>query len=444
MSERKRVIIMGAGGRDFHNFNIFFKNNPDYEVVAFTQTQIPEIEGRIYPKELAGKLYPSGIPLYKESDLIKLIKEKDVSLVVFAYSDVDYQYVMERAEKVLAAGASFILLGPKATMLKSKKPVIAICAVRTGAGKSPLTRKICELLKERNINFGVVRHPMAYGDFQRQAVQKFQNLADLDFYQATIEEREEYEPHIKMGNTVFAGVDYEGILRKAEEEFSLIVWDGGNNDFPFFKPDLLFVVCDPLRAGSEVNSHPGFALFQMADVLCISKVSTATKEQLKILKENIKKYNNKAEIIMADLVPQLKDKTIKVKRGKKALVVEDGPTTTHGGMPFGAGYLYAKKLGLKIEKPHKYAVGIYKKIFQEYPHLENVLPAIGYRENQIEDLKKTLQKAKVDYIISATPIDLNRLFKLDKPIIHIEYYFKERTKKLTKIIDNFLKEKALL
>lgn len=439
MKERKRVIIMGAGGRDFHNFNIYFKNNPDFEVVAFTQTQIPEIEDRIYPKELAGELYPNGIPLYSESELINLIKEKNVSLVVFSYSDVDYAYVMKRAEMVINAGASFMLLGPKDTWLESKKPVIAICAVRTGAGKSPLTRKICEILKRKNINFCVVRHPMAYGDFQRQAVQRFQKMEDLDFYKATIEEREEYEPHIKMGNTVFAGVDYERILRKAEEEFSLIIWDGGNNDFPFFKPNLLFVVCDPLRAGDEVNYHPGFALFQMADVLCISKVSSAKKEQLKVLKENIKKYNKDAEIIVADLLPKIKNQDIKIKREKKVVVVEDGPTTTHGGMPYGVGYLYAKKMGLRIVEPKKYAYGIYQKIYKEYPHLKYVIPAIGYREKQITDLKKTLERAKVDYVVSATPIDLNRLIKIDKPIIHIEYYFQEKTKKLEKILDSFLK-----
>ncbi|MEO0087563.1 MAG: GTPase [candidate division WOR-3 bacterium] len=443
MKERKIVIIMGAGGRDFHNFNIYFKNNPDYEVVAFTQTQIPEIEGRIYPKELAGDLYPEGIPLYSEKELVNLIKEKNVSLVVFSYSDVDYDYVMKRAEMAMSAGASFMLLGPKDTMLESKKPVIAICAVRTGAGKSPLTRKICEILKKKNINFCVVRHPMAYGDFKRQAIQKFEKMEDLDYYQATIEEREEYEPHIKMGNTVFAGVDYKEILRKAEEEFSLIVWDGGNNDFPFFKPNLLFVVCDPLRAGDEISYHPGFALFQMADVLCISKVSSAKKEQIKILKDNIEKYNKDAEIILADLVPKLKEENIKIKRGKKAIVVEDGPTTTHGNMPYGAGYLYAKKLGLKIIEPEKYAYGIYKKIYKEYPHLKYVVPAIGYRENQIFDLKRTLERAKVDYIISATPIDLNRVIKVDKPIIHIEYYFQEKTKKLEKILDSFLKSSNL-
>ncbi len=442
MKERKKVIIMGAGGRDFHNFNIYFKNNPDFEVVAFTQTQIPEIEGRIYPKELAGDLYPEGIPLYSEKELFKLIKEKEVSLVVFSYSDVDYRYVMERAETAISAGASFMLLGPKETMLESKKPVIAICAVRTGAGKSPLTRKICEILRKKNINFCVVRHPMAYGDFKRQKIQKFQKMEDLDYYEATIEEREEYEPHIKMGNTVFAGVDYEGILKKAEEEFSLIVWDGGNNDFPFFKPNLLFVVCDPLRVGDEINYHPGSALFQMADVLCISKVSSAKKEQLKILKDNIKKYNKNAKLILGDLVPKLKEE-IEIKRGKKAVVVEDGPTTTHGGMAYGIGYLYAQKLGLKIVEPRKYAYGIYKKIYKEYPHLKYIIPAIGYRENQIYDLKRTLERAEVDYIISATPINLNRVIKIDKPIIHIEYYFQEKTKKLEKILDAFLKSSNL-
>lgn len=442
MKEKKRVIIMGAGGRDFHNFNIYFKNNPDFEVVAFTQTQIPEIENRIYPKELAGELYPEGIPLYSEKELVKLIKEKEVSLVVFSYSDVDYKYVMERAEKVISAGASFMLLGPKETMLESKKPVIAVCAVRTGAGKSPLTRKICEILRKKNINFCVVRHPMAYGDFKRQKIQKFQKMEDLDYYEATIEEREEYEPHIKMGNTVFAGVDYEEILKKAEEEFSLILWDGGNNDFPFFKPNLLFVVCDPLRVGDEISYHPGFALFQMAHVLCISKISSAKKEQLKILKDNIKKYNKNAQLILGDLVPKLKEKR-KIKSGKKVVIVEDGPTTTHGGMAYGIGYLYAKKLGLKIVQPQKYAYGIYKKIYKEYPHLKYVIPAIGYRNNQIYDLKRTLEKAEADYVISATPIDLNRVIKIDKPIIHIEYYFQEKTKKLEKILDAFLKSSNL-
>ncbi|MDH5187245.1 MAG: GTPase, partial [candidate division WOR-3 bacterium] len=355
--KRRKVIIMGAAGRDFHNFNTFFRDNEDYEVVAFTASaQIPNIANRAYPKELAGKLYPEGIPIYPETEIGDLIKKNRVHLAVFSYSDVSFDYVMDRGSSVLAAGADFWLMGPRSTQIKSKRPIIAVCAVRTGAGKSQTTRRVCEVLKEKKKTFCVVRHPMPYGDLFKQEVQRFRKLEDLDKYQCTIEEREEYEPHIMRGTTVFAGVDYGKILNEAEKDFEIVVWDGGNNDFPFYKADLLIVVCDPLRAGHETSYHPGSALFRCANVLVINKMDSATSESVAIVKNNIQKYNPTTIVIEAHSALSLSDETSI--RGKRVLIVEDGPTLTHGEMKFGAGTVAAQRFGAQeIIEPMPFAVG---------------------------------------------------------------------------------------
>ena len=433
-----RVIIMGAAGRDFHNFNVFFRNNPRYDVVAFTATQIPNIAGRKYPKELAGKLYPKGIPIHPEKNLSRLIKKFDVDVVVLAYSDLPYMHVMHKSAIVNAAGADFWLMGPKSTMLKSKVPVVAVCAVRTGCGKSPTTREICRIFKDRGIKFVVVRHPMPYGVLRKQECQRFENYEDLERYECTIEEREEYEPHLEHGDILYAGVDYEKILRKAEKEANVIIWDGGNNDMPFFRPDLLIVLTDPHRPGHERTYYPGEANLHMADVVIINKEKTAKKQDIELVRKNIKKVNSNALIIDANSKIIIRGE--EPIRGKRLLIVEDGPTLTHGGMSYGAGYIAAKRYNCKIIDPRPFAVGSIKKTFEKFPHLGKVLPAMGYGKEQMKELEKTINKAKCDVVIIGTPIDLRRLLKINKPAVRIRYELEQIGKpNLEDILKKFLK-----
>jgi len=441
---RRRVIIMGAAGRDFHNFNVYFRNNPNYEVVAFTATQIPNIEGRKYPPELAGELYPEGIPIYPESQLEELIRKYDVDEVILAYSDLSYNYVMDRASRALAAGADFRLMGPKSTMLRSSKPVISICAVRTGCGKSQTTRRVVDILRKYGLKVVVVRHPMPYGNLVEQRVQRFASFEDLDKYKCTIEEREEYEPHLRRGVVVYAGVDYEAILREAEKEADVIVWDGGNNDFPFFKPDLHIVVTDPHRAGHEVSYYPGSTNLRMADVVVINKEETAHPENIEKVRENIIRVNPKAIII--DAASPIFVENGEIIRGKKVLVIEDGPTVTHGEMPYGAGYVAARKYGAaEIIDPRPYAVRSIRKTFEEYPHLRNVLPAMGYYGDQIKDLEETINNTPADVVVSATPVDITRLVKVNKPIVRVYYELQEiGTPTLEDVITEFLKKKGFI
>jgi predicted GTPase len=419
----KRVIIMGAAGRDFHNFNVFFRNNPNYEVVAFTATQIPDIEGRVYPPELAGPNYPNGIPICPEEDLEMLIKEKNVDLVVFAYSDVSHEYVMNRASRALSAGASFMLLGPKDTMLKSNKPVIAVGAIRTGSGKSQTTRRVADILKSLGKKVAVVRHPMPYGDLRKQVVQKFETYEDLEKYNVTIEEREEFEPHLDRGNVVFAGIDYEKILREAESIADVILWDGGNNDFPFFKPDLFIVVTDPHRVGHELRYHPGETNLRMADVIVINKIDTASLENINTLRKNI--FSANPDAIVIESASPIFVENHELIRGKRVLCIEDGPTTTHGEMKFGAAYIAALKFGAKeIIKPYEYAVGSIKKAMETWGVYE-VLPALGYSDRQIKELEEVINSSPAEIIISATPINLSRVIKTNKPILRVRYELQE-------------------
>lgn len=421
---RKRVIIMGAAGRDFHNFNVFFRDNDEYEVVAFTATQIPDIAGRKYPAELAGKLYPEGIPIYHEDDLDNLIKENKVDFVVFSYSDVSHEYVMNRASKALAAGANFMLLGPGSTMVKSVKPVISVCAVRTGAGKSQTTRRVAEILRKLGKKTVVVRHPMPYGDLTKQVVQRFASLEDLDKHHCTIEEREEYEPHIDRGNVVYAGVDYEKILRQAEQEADVVLWDGGNNDFPFFKTDLHIVVADPHRPAHEVTYHPGETNLRMADIIIINKVDTAYPEDIQMVRENARSANPKAIII--DAASPIYVENHESIKGKKVLVIEDGPTLTHGEMAYGAGYVAAEKYGAaEIIDPRPYAVGSIKKTYQKFTQLEMILPAMGYSPKQLSELEETINSVPADLVIVATPINLGKILKINKPYVRVKYELQE-------------------
>ena len=418
--QKIKVIIMGAAGRDFHNFNVYFRNNSAYEVVAFTATQIPGIEGRMYPPELAGSNYPNGIPIYPEEELLKLIKEHDVDQVIFAYSDVSHEYVMHKASTILASGADFRLMGPKTTMLKAKVPTVSIGAVRTGSGKSQTSRQVAKILKNKGLRVVVIRHPMPYGDLRKQIWQRFASYEDLDKYQCTIEEREEYEPHIDNGIIVYAGVDYGKILEEAEKESDVIVWDGGNNDLPFYKPDLHIVVADPHRAGHEVTYHPGEANLRMANVVIINKVDTADPQNVKQVKENVKLLNPKA-IILDAASPITADKPELIK-GKRVLVIEDGPTLTHGNMPYGAGTIMAQKLGAKeIVDPKPYAVGSIKETYKKYTHLGAILPAIGYGEKQIAELKETIDRTPCDVVVIGTPIDLRRVMTINKPTVRVNY-----------------------
>ena len=422
--DRKRVIIMGAAGRDFHNFNVYFRDNEKFEVVAFTATQIPDIEGRRYPPELAGRLYPDGIPIYAEDELEELIKKLNVDIVVFAYSDVSHEYVMHRASRVIAAGADYWLMGAKRTMLESSKPVIAVCAVRTGCGKSQTTRRVSDILKSLGYKIAVIRHPMPYGNLVEQAVQRFASYDDLERYKCTIEEREEYEPHLDRGNIVYAGVDYERILREAEKEADVILWDGGNNDLPFYKPDIHIVVADPHRPGHELTYHPGEANLRLADIVVINKIDTAYPENIELVRNNIRRVNPNAEIVEA-ASPIFVEGGDQI-RGKRVLVVEDGPTLTHGEMSYGAGYVAAKKYGAaEIVDPHPYAVGSIRETYAKYPQTGAVLPAVGYSEKQLAELQETINATPAELVVVATPINLGRVLQLNKPYVRVKYELQE-------------------
>lgn len=431
---------MGAAGRDFHNFNLVYRDNPQYQVVAFTATQIPDIEDRKYPPKLAGKLYPKGIPIWAEDELVKIIKKYKIDEAVFSYSDVSYEYVMHRAALVLSAGADFRLLGKSGTMLKSKLPVIAVCAARTGSGKSQTTRKVCEVLKEFGKKATVIRHPMPYGNLSEQICQRYAKLSDLDKYKCTIEEREEYEPHIERGNIVYAGVDYGVILKEAEKESDILVWDGGNNDLPFYHPDLHITVLDPLRPGDEITYFPGEANLISADVLIINKVDSAGLENIEEVRGNIKDANPKAVIIEA-ASPIFLDKPELI-RNKEVLVIEDGPTLTHGGMTYGAGIVAAEKFGAsEIIDPRPYAVGSLKETYRKYSHIGALLPAMGYSKKQISELQRIINSVKCDSVIIATPIDLRRVLKINKPSVRVRYELQEIGKPdLKDVLREFIKK----
>lgn len=421
--QKIKVIIMGAAGRDFHNFNVYFRNNDFYKVVAFTATQIPGIAERGYPPELSGPNYPNGIPIYPEEELPNLIKQHDIDQVVFAYSDVPHEYVMHKASMVLANGADFRLMGPKTTMLEAKVPLVSVCAVRTGSGKSQTSRQVAKILKNKGLRVVAIRHPMPYGDLRKQIWQRFATYEDLDKHECTIEEREEYEPHIDNGIIVYAGVDYEKILREAEKEADVIVWDGGNNDLPFYKSDLHIVVADPHRAGNELTYYPGETNLTMANVIIINKVDTADPKNVEKVKKNIIKVNPKAKVLEA-ASPVTVDKPELVK-GKRVLVIEDGPTLTHGNMPYGAGAVIAKKLGAtEMVDPRPYAVGSIKETYEKYPHLGAILPAVGYGDKQIAELKATIDSTPCDAVVIGTPIDLRRVMTMDKPTVRAKYELK--------------------
>ncbi|MFX1514998.1 MAG: cyclic 2,3-diphosphoglycerate synthase [Promethearchaeota archaeon] len=424
--KRMKVIILGAAGRDFHNFNTYFRDNENYNVVAFTATQIPDISGRKYPKELTGSLYPEGIPIYPEEELLSLIAQHEVDQVIMSYSDISHVQVMRKASQILAIGADFRLMGIKHTCIKSNKPVIAVCAVRTGAGKSQVTRKLGQILRQYGKRVAVIRHPMPYGDLRKQICQRFGDLADLDKHKCTIEEREEYAPHIVAGNLVFAGVDYEKILLEAEKEADIILWDGGNNDFPFYVPDLWFTVADPHRLGHETTYYPGHTNLLASDIIIVNKVDTANKEDVETLIKTIKTENPKAEIIKAESIVTVEDpEQIKEKR---VLVVEDGPTVTHGDMEYGAGWVAAKiNHASEVIDPRPFAVRSINDTFKKYPHLSQVLPAMGYGAKQIKDLEETINNTDADTVIIGTPIDLRRIIKIDKPSTRIAYGIDENS-----------------
>ncbi|HEY3249287.1 MAG TPA: cyclic 2,3-diphosphoglycerate synthase [bacterium] len=423
---RTRVLILGAGGRDFHNFNVHYRDDPRYEVVGFTATQIPDLEGRVYPPQLAGPHYPSGIPVFAEEELPELVRELGVADVVFAYSDVSHLHVMHVASAALAAGANFVLLGPDATMIEAAVPVVSICAVRTGAGKSQTTRRIAEILRRRGRRVAVIRHPMAYGDLVRQRVQHFARVEDLDAAGVTIEEREEYEPHLQRGSVVFAGVDYEAIVRAAESEADVLVWDGGNNDFPFLRSGLRIVVADPLRAGHELTYHPGETNLRMADVVVINKVDTAGSDAVQRVRANVTAVNPKARVVEA-ASPVRVDEPDRI-AGRRVLVVEDGPTLTHGGMAFGAGVAAARQFGAaEIVEARQYAVGSLREVYRQYPHLSTVLPAMGYSPAQIHELEETINAADCDLVVIGTPVDLRRIMSIRRPAVRVQYDLEERT-----------------
>ena len=421
---KKKVIIMGAAGRDFHNFNVCFRNNPDYEVVAFTATQIPNIEGRRYPVELAGTLYPNGIPIYPESELVSLIEKYGVNEVVFSYSDVRYTYVMSRSAQVNRAGASFRLLGLAETWLKSVKPVVAVCAIRTGSGKSQTTRRVSAVLREMGKKVVVVRHPMPYGDLAKQRVQRFATLEDLILHKCTIEEREEYEPHIVKGFIVYAGVDYEAILREAEKEADVVLWDGGNNDFAFYKPDIYITVLDPHRAGHETTYYPSEVNLLAADVLIVNKVDTAEPKNVEAVINTARRLNPKAVVIKANSPITVEDES--VIRGKRVLVIEDGPTLTHGEMKYGAGIVAAQKFGAKeIIDPRPFVVRSIADTFKKYPGIGTLLPAMGYGNAQVKDLEETINRTNCDGVVIATPIDLRKILSIQKPTTRVTYELEE-------------------
>ncbi|MFQ5594370.1 MAG: cyclic 2,3-diphosphoglycerate synthase [Anaerolineae bacterium] len=417
---RDKVVIMGAAGRDFHNFNVYFRDNPGFDVVAFTAAQIPNIADRRYPPDLAGHLYPNGIPILPESELTDLVQRERIDQVLFSYSDVSHLYVMHEASRVLAAGADFRLLGPHHTMLKSHRPVIAVCAVRTGSGKSQTSRHVAGILRQFGHRVVVVRHPMPYGDLSAMAVQRFETYDDLARFDITIEEREEYEPHLAHGTVVYAGVDYGRILRQAEDEADIILWDGGNNDFPFFQPDLLFTLVDPHRAGHEVQYYPGETTLRLADVVVINKLDTAPPDGINTVRHNIQEMNPGATVVEATSPISVDDPALI--RGARVLVVEDGPTLTHGGMKYGAGVVAARQFGAaEIVDPRPYAVGSIAKAFDEYPETGPVLPAMGYGEQQIRDLEETIHATPADQVLIATPIDLGQLIQIERPAHRVRY-----------------------
>jgi len=443
---KKIVILIGAAGRDFHNFNTCYRDNESYNVVAFTAAQIPDIDGRKYPKELAGKLYPDGIPIFAEENLPDLIKKYNVNDCVFSYSDVTYQKVMSVSAIVNAAGANFVLLGPSDTMVKSKKPLIAVGAIRTGCGKSQTSRKVIELLMEKGLKVVAIRHPMPYGDLNAQKVQRFAVVGDLEKHKCTVEEMEEYEPHVVRGNVIYAGVDYEAILRAAEQDPSgcdVVLWDGGNNDFPFYKPDLMITVTDPHRAGHELRYYPGEVTLRIADVVVINKMDSASPEAIQIVRESIDKVNPKAMVI--DGASPIKVDDPSLIKGKRVLVVEDGPTLTHGEMKIGAGIVAARKFGAsELVDPRPYTVGRLSETFRLYPNIGTLLPAMGYGDQQLKDLETTINNTDCDSVIIATPIDLNRIIKIKKPNTRVYYDLQEiGDPNLTQVIDEFVKKHKL-
>jgi predicted GTPase len=444
---KKNVIIMGAAGRDFHNFNTYYRGNDAYDVVAFTATQIPDIEGRKYPAELAGELYPEGIPIYAEEDLARLIKELKVDDCVFSYSDVSYQHVMSVGAKVNAAGANFVMLGPKDTQIKSTKPVISVGAVRTGCGKSQTSRRIIEILMAKGLKVVAIRHPMPYGDIVAQRVQRFAELSDLEKHNCTVEEMEEYEPHVIRGNVIYAGVDYEAIVRAAEEDpkgCDVVLWDGGNNDFPFYKSDLHVTVVDPHRPGHELTYYPGNVTLRLADVVVINKMDSADAKGIEIVRRNISSQNPDAIVIDGASTLDMDDPS--VVRGKKVLVVEDGPTLTHGEMKIGAGVVAAQKFGAAgLVDPRPYIVGRLAETFETYPDIGTVLPAMGYGEQQLKDMETTINKTECDAVVIGTPIDLNRIIKINKPNTRVYYNLQEIGRpNFTDVLDDFVKTHALV
>ena len=442
--QKKNVIIIGAAGRDFHNFNTYFRGNELYNVVAFTAAQIPDIDGRKYPSELAGELYPQGIPIYAETDLPKLIKELKADICVFSYSDVTYNKVMGVSAIVNAAGADFMLLGPAQTQIKSTKPVISVCAVRTGCGKSQTSRRVIEILMEMGLKVVAVRHPMPYGNLVEQKVQRFATIDDLKKHKCTIEEMEEYEPHVVRGNVIYAGVDYEAILREAEKEADVVIWDGGNNDFSFYVPDLMITVVDPHRPGNELSYYPGEVTLRVADVVVINKMDSASPENIQIVRENIEKVNPTAVVI--DAASPLTVHHPELIKGKRVLVVEDGPTLTHGEMKLGAGTVAARKYGAKeLVDPRPFVVGKLAETFKTYPNIGLLLPAMGYGEQQIAELEKTINNTDCDTVVIATPIDLQRIVKINKPATKVDYDLEEIGRpKLTDVLGEFVKKQKLV
>ncbi|MFZ0831119.1 MAG: cyclic 2,3-diphosphoglycerate synthase [Thermoplasmata archaeon] len=433
--QRRRVVIMGAAGRDFHNFNVLYRGHPEYEVVAFTAAQIPNITGRSYPPVLAGPDYPNGIPIVPEEELTGLVREQKVDLVVLAYSDLPHIEVMHKASTALAAGASFLLAGPRETMLPSTKPVLSVCAVRTGAGKSPLTRFVSRTLRSRGYRVAIVRHPMPYGDLATQAVQRFAQMADLDAAHCTIEEREEYEPHLRDGAVVFAGVDYEAILRRAEAEADLVLWDGGNNDFSFYRPDLQIVVADPHRPGHELSYYPGETNFRMADVIVVSKTDSARPEDVASIEANAARVNPKAEVLRGAL--GITAENPERLRGHRVLVIEDGPTITHGGMAYGAGTLLARAHGALLVDARPFAVGSIARVYEQYPHLHSILPAMGYSPEQIGELEETIRRSGAEFVVDGSPIDLSHLVHVEAPLVNVAYQYEDIGQRMTQVLERF-------
>ena len=422
----EKVIIMGAAGRDFHNYNVYFRDNERYNVIGFTATQIPDIEGRLYPAELAGKMYPEGIPIYSDEKLVELIEEHKIDLVAFSYSDVPHTEVMHKASQVTAAGADFTIIGAPYTMLESSKKVISVCAVRTGCGKSQTSRQVVKILQSMGKKVVTVRHPMPYGDLTKQIVQRFSKYEDFETHNCTIEEREEYEPVVSMGAVIYAGIDYEKILREAEKEADVVIWDGGNNDTSFYKPDINIVVFDPHRPGHEVAYHPGETNMLMADIAIINKVDSAKPANIDQVRETIEKHNPKAEIILAD--SELIVENSEMIKGKRVLVIEDGPTLTHGEMAYGAGVIAAQRYGAaSLVDPRPYLVGTLKETFEHYPSIGTLLPAMGYSDQQVKDLEATINQCDCDLVLAATPIDILQLLKIEKPTLRIKYEYKDNS-----------------